>query len=274
MNSPSIINLVLLHGFGGSSEDWEAIQKFLSENKRNNFSFRFFCPTLPGHQRELSCTELKIKSFQEAATFYENEILKNFQEPFYLCGYSMGGRLALQMLETDSLKFSSKVRGLILLSAGLGDDSPAERETRKKNDARWATMLRENPELFWKKWYELPLFKSLKDMALRAPQSLAKWEKSRLGHEKMKLAETMEFFSPSQHGKLLKGLKKQAKLLYLAGEKDQKYLEISEKIAKELPLASVERISGVGHVLPLEAPEICAEKILSWIEKCEEKYGK
>lgn len=75
-------------------------------------------------------------------------------EPLCLYGYSMGGRLALQLATAHSDFFSA----LILESTHCGLPSQKEKEQRAKTDQKRAEDLLNNKQRFLEKWSSLPLF--------------------------------------------------------------------------------------------------------------------
>lgn len=244
METLSKLTLVFLHGFGGGPSDFDEVISYLP------LTLRIKCLTLPGHERaqDPMCLDEEIKRLGKELGREENLVL---------CGYSMGGRFATLLSEKIKLK------GLILLSSGLG----GENERRLKKDQEWAKLLTENTPLFWKKWYEQNLFASLKKL----PE--AKWQtflKKKEKHNASNLAQSLENFSPANHQNLMPYLKAQAHLLFLVGSLDEKYSEIAKQIENEIPKAQVTLINQAGHNLPLEAPKACAQHIEAFLQSLKE----
>ncbi len=239
MENLSKLTLIFLHGFGGGPSDFDEIISKLP------LTLRMKCLTLSGHE-----THVPPRPLEEEINKLTKDLAR--EENLVLCGYSMGGRMATLLSERLKLK------GLILLSSGLGGEGPE----RLAKDCEWAKFLKTNSQEFWSKWYEQKLFASLK----RLPQE--KWQaflKKKEKHQASKLAEALEQFSPAQHKNLLPLLKNQKHFLYLAGSLDTKYAELAELIKNEIPEAQTALIPSVSHHLPLEAPTLCAQHIHEYL---------
>jgi 2-succinyl-6-hydroxy-2,4-cyclohexadiene-1-carboxylate synthase len=142
------IPLVFLHGFLGSSADWEAVCSYLPPCHSVGVD-------LPGH----------------GASPFETSF--EFEPPapkFHLIGYSMGGRLALEYAK----RYPERIATLIIASAHPGLSSEEEKEKRKESDAQWAKLLLELPiDEFLRRWYDQPLFKNYKpDFSMRRNQNI------------------------------------------------------------------------------------------------------
>lgn len=228
---------------GGSAEDWRPVQS-----------------RQPGLSLEL---DIEATSPAECAQSLADEIAKQMSGSFAICGYSMGGRistLAAQAL----LAQKKKPEALILVSAGLGEPE-ATREARNQRDGEWAQLAASNPDEFWKKWYDQELFASFHSQPEAAREA---WMEQRKSMEIAALTAQLRFLGPGQHGDLTPVLKelcgKGVRVLYIAGELDKKYSELSRKV-KEIPGVLVDTIAGAGHILPLEAPEALALRIARFI---------
>src|SRR6202044_3280629 len=81
--------------------------------------------------------------------------LSEAPERFVLCGYSMGGRVALHV----ALAAPERVSRLIVIAANPGIEDEDERAARRADDERLATELEEIPfEDFIERWRTQPLF--------------------------------------------------------------------------------------------------------------------
>lgn len=247
-----MIKLLLLHGMGGSPED-----------------FRFLLDRYP-LARALT---LDQSDFSSACEFVGQQI-KTFQ-PHLICGYSMGGRVAVSALGSLARKqeLDPAPGGLILISAGLGLKSEEEKLARKAADKRWVDLLERDSEAFWLQWYSQPLF-SLGEKAEDAAAWLARRKNSQLT-ETSRIATHLKQFSPAEHAYLLPDLltlaHKGISTLYMAGERDKKYADLASELAAQgIPTRVVE---DVGHALPLENPQAILDVIAGW-EKNWSENGK
>jgi len=101
--------VLILHGWGGSSDSWIKVSEILAKN-----GFRVICPDFPGFGK--SKTPLKIWDLKDYTQWLKdlNDYLK--LENFFLLGHSFGGRVAVKF----SIFYPEKVKTLILCSpAGI-----------------------------------------------------------------------------------------------------------------------------------------------------------
>src|SRR3954454_18396452 len=114
-------DLVLLHGFTQTGRSWAPVREALAPR------YRCFAPDLPGHG---DASARRPATFDAVAAYVCSLKMRRFA----LCGYSMGGRLALDIAP----RFPERVEHLVLVGASPGIADPAEREARRKADAEVA----------------------------------------------------------------------------------------------------------------------------------------
>src|SRR3954447_26110618 len=114
-------DLVLLHGFTQTGRSWGPVREALGSR------YRCFAPDLPGHGDSAG---RRPATFDAVAAYVG--ALK--PERFALCGYSMGGRLALDV----ALRMPARVQWLVLVGASPGIPDAAERAARKAADEELA----------------------------------------------------------------------------------------------------------------------------------------
>ena len=238
--------LILIHGFGGSPTDWDAVIESLGAGYDYQ-KIDLKKVSIDAHTNWSSFTE----RLQENIGSYERAVL---------CGYSLGGRIALHLADRV------QPRGLILLSAGFGEESGDARASRRQCDRIWAEQLRADAKNFWQKWYDQELFASVKLVEAARREG---WLSSRFLWNNEHLANYLERLSPAEQNWMLPVLSRENSppTLYLAGEKDKKYVALSRRVKNECRSAQVEIIPGSSHALPLEAPEACARAITNFLTK-------
>lgn len=224
------MKLVYLHGMGGSPRDWDSVSALLPG----------LALSLP-HGLPFDATAEKIAGE-----------LRSLREPFVLCGYSMGGRLAIRT--ATKLKGNSRIRGLFLISTGLGQQTEEERLARRATDERWAERAADDPPLFWRDWYAQDLFSSFHEL----PESTRlKWMRDRFSLNIEHLQSQFRLLGPGNHEYLLLELEAVQKagisVLYIAGERDKKYASIARDLPSEI-------LDG-GHILPIENPVAVAQSL-------------
>ncbi|MCF7823951.1 MAG: 2-succinyl-6-hydroxy-2,4-cyclohexadiene-1-carboxylate synthase [Candidatus Marinimicrobia bacterium] len=231
--------LLWLHGFMGSSHDW---QNFVTEG------FSDYCNILvdlPGHGNA---------SIEEGSHYEDllNDLCSQLSaagfDTFIPVGYSMGGRLAfhLQRCCTD------QITAIVGISSAPGLKSESERIKRMAADRELMTKLRsQGLERFLREWYAMPLFQHIgKDRPL-----LEALIHSRAQNDPVQLGRSLELLGngalPSLWGELSKI---ELPVLLLTGEADQKYCALNQEMAGELPNAEHHVIIDADHALHLEKP--------------------
>jgi 2-succinyl-6-hydroxy-2,4-cyclohexadiene-1-carboxylate synthase len=234
-------SVVLLHGFGGTHRAWDGVRAHLHPER-----YRPLALDLPGHG-ESADSERPI-TFAGCV----DDVLARAPERFTLCGYSMGGRVALLL----ALTVPERVRELVLVSTTAGIEDVREREQRRAADRLLAEELEAGPfEDFIERWRTQPLFAdepaevgalAREDQRRNRPDALAAalrgigtgameplW--GRLGELEMPVA-------------------------VLVGERDAKFRAIGGRMAG---LAADARllVGPGGHNLALQSPEWVAQQI-------------
>jgi 2-succinyl-6-hydroxy-2,4-cyclohexadiene-1-carboxylate synthase len=221
----SLPNLIFLHGFLGAKEDWTQVCEAL-----NPFAN---CVTL-----DLPITANYLQELHDK--------IKAFSSPI-LVGYSMGGRIALQ------LALHHGYEHLILLCAHPGIHDEAERRARLEKDNVWIEKLRTLPfRAFLEEWYAQPLFNSLKNNLPLLQQIIQK----RSNQDPERIAKMLKQLSPARMPACHCFPKD---TLFLYGEKDEKFKALSQTLPAHVRVRGIE---DCGHILHLEDPATCAKYIL------------
>ncbi len=243
---PSRPPCVFLHGFLGAKEDWQEMWNLLSDS--------FFCLgfdlfdlfDLPGHgPSPISTDYLNVLSDEIARKAAPNPIL---------IGYSLGGRLALQLAQADPSRYSH----VIALSAHPGIMEEKERQARLTYDLQWIDKLKHlEMDAFLTQWYDQPLFRSLH----KRPDLLHSILEKRKTQDPKKMADVMSLLSPARQ-KAITAF--HPRTLFLYGDEDEKYQKLYSTLPKEV---CVRKIKQSGHVVHLENPKACAMRIQEWLEE-------
>jgi 2-succinyl-6-hydroxy-2,4-cyclohexadiene-1-carboxylate synthase len=161
-----------------------------------------------------------------------------------LLGYSMGGRLALQLLEEQ--RFTKAV----IVSAGLNAPDP----DRRKRDEEWARRFEseEWPSLM-QAWNAQPVF---------GGHAL---ERHEADYDRRELARQLREWSPA----VLPPPRLEeidTPVLWIAGERDAKYVDIAHRAVQRLPQAELWICPGAGHRVPWEQPALFVERLRRFLE--------
>ena len=241
--------IVLLHGFTQSGTSWQPIVPCLQAHGA------LLVPDLIGHGRSPAPVEVTPYAM-EACVAQVLAVLDAAQvERAWWLGYSMGGRVALQV----AAHHPERVGGLVLLSATPGLPGADERTERRLADEALAQRIeREGVAAFLDFWMGLPLFAGLQKLP---PEERAALRAARLGNTPVGLANSLRGMGTGAMPPVWDALSAMdVPTLLLAGMADAKFTRIAKAMAAQMPQATLRLLEGVGHALHLEAQSaVCAE---------------
>ncbi len=168
-----------------------------------------------------------------------------------LAGYSMGGRVALQL----ALARPERVSALLLVSSTAGIEDPAHRAQRRAtDDARARELERDGPGAFAARWVELPLWDG--DPAVVREQQRRELEAGDVAG----LAAALRGLSPGAVPAVWHRLPTlRPPLTVLVGGRDARYRALGRRLVAEAPDPAREIVvAGAGHGLLREAPAAVA----------------
>jgi 2-succinyl-6-hydroxy-2,4-cyclohexadiene-1-carboxylate synthase len=233
--------VVLLHGFSGTGRAWDGVVARLDRER-----YLPLAPDLPGHGA--------AADHEGPITFAGcvEQVLARAPERFVLCGYSLGGRVALHV----ALAAPGRVSRLVLVACSPGIEDPDERAARRASDRRLAAELVQGSfEEFIERWRSQPLF------ADDPPEvgELARADQRRNRPEA--LAAVLRGIGAGEMQPLWARLEELAMpVTVLVGERDTKFCELGRRMVARLPAGRLEVVPG-GHALPLENPQAVAQAI-------------
>lgn len=223
--------VVLLHGFAGTGRAWDPVIAQLDGER-----YTAIAPDLRGHGSGGDARPIAFDAVVE-------DLLELAPARFVLCGYSMGGRIALHV----ALAAPERVTRLVLVATTAGIDDECERAERRAADEALAAQLEreEDPGAFADRWLAQPLFAGDPPAA----QALACADIVR--NTSAGLAAALRGIGTGAMEPLWGRLRELAMpALVVAGERDAKFRVIGERLADALPAASLIVVPGAGHALP------------------------
>jgi len=228
--------LVLLHGFTQTRQGWRRTVAALEG------SHRALAPDLPGHGQAAGRTA----SFAACSAY----VRALGGERFALCGYSMGGRIALHA----ALALGPRVERLVLVGASPGLADAAERTARRAADLALADRIEAiGVEAFAREWGAQPLFAGQPERVAAAAHA------DRLRNTAPGLAAALRGLGTGAMEPLWDRLGELTiPVTLVAGERDEKFRTIAERMAAAIPDARLVVVPGAGHAAQLERPDAVA----------------
>lgn len=233
--------VVLLHGFGGTHRAWDGVIRHLPPER-----YRPLAIDLPGHG-EYAEAERPI-SFAGCV----DHVLARSPERFALCGYSLGGRIALHV----ALAAPERVSRLVLVASTAGIKGDVERAERSAGDHRLADELeRGSFEDFIERWRTQPLF------ADEPPEVGALAREDQRRNRPDALAAVLRGVGTGEMTPLWDRLRElRMPVTVIVGDRDAKFQALGRRMVDLMPDAELIVVPG-GHRLPLENPAAVAKHV-------------
>ncbi|HUZ30086.1 MAG TPA: 2-succinyl-6-hydroxy-2,4-cyclohexadiene-1-carboxylate synthase [Solirubrobacteraceae bacterium] len=229
--------LVCLHGFTHTGASWGPVVRSLPRR------YRVLAPDIRGHG---SAAELRPASLAGVI----GDVAGLAPAEFDLCGYSMGGRLALHV----ALAVGPRVKRLSLIGASPGLAEANERAARLRADEQLAKSIeRMTIAQFARQWAETPVLAGLSE------ELVAAVDEDRRRNTTPGLAAALRGLGTGALPSLWERLSElEVPVTLIAGERDHKFVAIAKQMTGLIPDARLEVVPGAGHAVHLEAPDVVA----------------
>ena len=235
--------LIFLHGLLGTKADWQKLIEKLPH-------FRCIALDLPLHGEAKS---VEVSHFDDTCAYLSVQIKSAVgNSPYFLIGYSLGGRIALYYaLQSQADK--GNLQGLILEGANLGLQSEAKRHSRWLNDQKWAQRFRcEAAETVLQDWYRQPVFAHLNN---RQRLELIRRRAENCGSN---IAQMLLATSLAKQPDFRRKVRSNSlPIYYIVGEKDQKFKQMA--LNNRLNFITIE---NAGHNAHSENPNKFAQTLI------------
>ncbi len=218
-----------LHGNIGSPADFEAVAK-----------------TGGAELQAIDLWPLAHLSLDEVA-----DHLAGISGPRGICGYSMGGRLALHAISRHPERWDYAV----IISAHPGLKSEQERAERLASDEGWARRVEEpgNWAEFLSEWNAQGV------LAGKIPES-----QNQLGDQAEPIAAAFRNWSLGRQADLRDSLASSpCPIEWVVGEQDHKFLNLAEDAASHSASIRLRVVPECGHRVLLERPEVVSAAIMA-----------
>lgn len=243
-NNESDNFILFLHGFTGSSEDWQEIIGSIDR--------KFNCAALDfiGHGKSDSPGNITLYSTESIIEQINSAVNLLTTKKVILVGYSMGGRAALNF----AINYPEKVKALVLESATPGITGRDLREQRMQNDKELSEFILKNPiENFVDYWMNIDLFMSQKNLPAEKTEKV---RNNKLKNNPLGLSSMLRGFSTGKMPPLFDRLESiKIKTLLISGELDQKFNAINNSMAQHISGSRHKIVTKAGHNTHLEQPE-------------------
>jgi len=228
------MSVVFVHGFTQSAASWHAVDVLLDEKLDRRFL------DVPDGL-DFVATASAIGEVGGRGTYV---------------GYSMGGRLCLQL----ALDRAELVDRLVLVSASPGIRGEVERAARREADERQAQEIeRDGVDAFLERWLAQPMFATVPpERAGLADRKHANTVET-LTHQLRVLGQGAQPDNwPRLHSLGVPAL-------LIAGALDVKYVDSAHQMGTQIADARVDVIAEAGHACHLEQPAAVAHAVTSWL---------
>lgn len=244
---------VFLHGFTGASDSWKEII--------NRCDFYAIAPDIVGHGKSRF---IDIDGDYTEDDWCEDlsEILDSLDvDTLNLCGYSMGGRLAVAY----AAKNPERVSTLVLESTGPGIKDKKAREERFQQDLKICEHIERDLYDFVQKWEDNRLFAYQR---LRNEMGFLEQRNSRLSHDPAQLAKALRVFSQANMRPYQKEFSKfKMPVVVINGEEDSSYTQMGKDMADTCETSAQYIVPDCGHNTHLERPERFADYLTSALNR-------
>lgn len=232
--------VIFIPGFMQPAEAWEEVAERLPE--------RYPSVLLRHRQHE---REGRIEEIADVARGLAGEAV--------LCGYSLGGRLALHAAVRDPSLYA----GLVVLGSAAGIDDPASRDARRLADEKLASWMETQPiEKIVEIWERQPLFADQSEPLIEAQRP------GRLAQDPRRLAVLLRTAGQGAMEPIWGRLAMlDMPVLALAGARDERYRRAARRIAADAPDGYAAVVENAGHAAHLQRPAEFADALLAFLDE-------
>lgn len=243
---------VFLHGFTGSSRDWERFGEAV-----DRLGIRAMAIDLPGHGDTEVPSDPARFSVEETASDLDALLQLTGISEAHWVGYSMGGRIALYA----AARYPERSRSVVAESASPGIEDEAERAARRASDEALAREIEvRGVEWFTEHWESQPIFATQATISAAARAAV---RETRLRNRPAGLAGSLRGAGQGAQpwlGPLLATLRCPA--LFVTGSLDAKYGALAAQMAAWIPSSRHVTVPAAGHNVHVERPEAFERALL------------
>ena len=258
-DQPGARAVVLLHGFTGSSAAWGEAAWDAGVGSE---PCSVVAADLLGHGQSTPShdpTRYRMREMVADVEAILDSLPAGSPTPF-LCGYSMGGRIALAC----ALAYPDRIAGLILESASAGLADEKERAARREADERLAHALEDRGiEWFVSHWMDTPLFATQRAMGTAW---LQRERSRRLGNDPRALAACLRGLGTGSQPSYWDQLPTlEIPTLIVTGGLDEKFTAIGSRMHDLIPSSRHVVVNAAGHAVHAEQADRWVEEVAAFL---------
>ncbi|MGI8750166.1 MAG: alpha/beta fold hydrolase [Thermoleophilaceae bacterium] len=176
-----------------------------------------------------------------------------------LCGYSLGGRLALHAALRDPVAYA----GLITIGTSAGIEVAQTRAERARTDEKLAAWMETQPiDSIVDIWERQPLFADQSDTLVEAQRP------GRLAQDPRSLALILRTAGQGSLEPVWQRLHTlSVPVMALAGARDEPYAAAARRIARSVPRGRAEIVQHAGHAPQLQQPDAVAGLLADFLDQ-------
>ena len=176
-----------------------------------------------------------------------------------LCGYSLGGRLALHA----ALRDPSRYRALVTVGTSAGIEAPAARQARAEADEKLAAWMETQAiDQVVSVWERQPLFADQSDALIEEQRP------GRLAQDPRALALLLRTAGQGSLDPVWERLHSLTlPVLALAGSVDERYSEAARRLARSVPDGRAAIVEHAGHAAQLQRPDEVAALLADFLDE-------
>ena len=236
------IPILFLHGFTGSSKSWNHIRKDINCSS--------LAIDIPGHGKSIFNDINEEYDYRDFRTELYLILQTLNLKKIHLCGYSMGGRIAISFAQ----KYPEMIESLILESSSLGIVNAEEKGNQLTKDSEISDNIHNSLDSFINDWSILDLFK---DQKSRNEDNYLLQQEIRLSHNKEQLAKSLISFSKGSMPAFQESFNLfDFPIFLINGHDDTKYIKLNRDMMKINKSCKQFIIDKASHNTHLENPEM------------------
>ena len=232
--------IIFIHGFTGTHKSWQTI--------RSELEAPSIAIDIPGHGKSIFHNTDEKYFFNDFTNELYLFIIKMGLKKVHLCGYSLGGRLAICF----AAKYPELIKSIFIESTTIGMEPGEDKALVLENDRKISELIMNDYQKFLHKWEDNVLFAEQK---ARNIDEYENQQKIRISHNNYQLAHSLLTFSKGNMPYMLHQFQKfKFPITIINGKDDTKYIKEGRIMLKLNNNAKQYIVNNASHNVHLERP--------------------